>query len=94
MEYENGFPRLVAAYRRPRFSQAGSEKKFFYGRGGVDIHGTRYMAPIILIIKSAIDDMKISDMVIKFAIKERVQLQQNISRPLSDGKKNAIPCWS
>ncbi len=74
MEHENGFPRLVAAYRRPRFSQAMSEKKFFNGGGGVDIHGTRYMASVILIIKSAIDDMKISDMVIEPAIKERVQL--------------------
>jgi hypothetical protein len=65
MEHKDSLPCVVAAYRWSGFSQAGTEKEVLNGRGGVDINSTWYMPSVIFIVESTVDDMKVSDVIVK-----------------------------
>ena len=68
MENENGLPAIIAAHRRLWFSQASAEEEVLYGSGGVDIHSTWNMSPVVFIIEPTVYDVVVSNLVVIFPI--------------------------
>lgn len=69
MEHQNSFPLAVTTNRRTRFSQAGSKEKLLDLGSRVDIDGSWYMSSVVLVIKSAVDNMEINNLIRELSTK-------------------------
>lgn len=74
MENKDCLPDGIPADRRSGLRNAGPKQEFFNARSSVDVNRPRDVAPIILIIKSTVNDVEIRYLRFVDPIKQIVQL--------------------
>lgn len=78
MENENCFSSRVTTNRWLRFRQARAKQQLFDSSGRIDIDSSRDMATVILIVKTAINNVIVMNLRVVFAINKSVELDVSI----------------
>lgn len=91
MENKDCLPDGIPADRRSGFRNAGPKQEFFNARSSVDVNRPRDVAPIILIIKSTVNDVEIRYLRFVDPIKQIVQLNGLGQKGKTQQKVSRIP---